>query len=165
MAMPTDTGLVILERRGSLDIRSFGADPMGDSREELVRLLVVNEAGTRQASFDVTGDEEAEIKVLEGRTVGPDGKVTPLDETRDIRRVDILGRRRSDPVVSLATVSQLPGSWQRAGWMDGALQALWLMLFMAGASLVAALTALAIVRERLSPVFREGRSDRHRIAA
>ncbi|MCU0293321.1 MAG: hypothetical protein MUF10_15235 [Thermoanaerobaculaceae bacterium] len=104
-ATPSDSGLVVLERRGRIDIRSFGVKPMGVKREELVRMLVVNEAGVRNAQLDVTGDEQAGIEVLEGRTVAADGTVTAVDEKRDIKRLDVVGRRRTDPIVSLATVS------------------------------------------------------------
>lgn len=105
VATPTESGLVLLERRARIEIRSFGAEPMGVRREEFVRLVVANEAGVRNAMFDVTGDEQAEIEVLEGRTVAPDGAVTAVDDKRDVKRIDVTRRRARDPIVSLASVT------------------------------------------------------------
>ncbi|MFH1177725.1 MAG: hypothetical protein V1750_09990 [Acidobacteriota bacterium] len=103
-AMKSESGLVIVERHCTIVLHSYDALPMGTTREELIRFLVVSEDGVRNASVEVNGDPEAKIAYVEGRTVAPDGTVTEVTEAHDINRVDVASFKKKI-VTSLATVS------------------------------------------------------------
>jgi hypothetical protein len=104
MSYKTLSGLVLLDKRCDLDIKSFYASPMGTRRDEFIRFLVANEEGARQASIDVNDDVDSKIELVEGRTVAPDGTITELDQNRDVHKIEVSKLGDKDIFSSLAKV-------------------------------------------------------------
>jgi len=102
--MAGEAGLVMVDRRCTVDIHSYGASPVGTSRDDFMRFLVVSEEGVRGAAVDVNDDPNAKISLVEGRTVAPDGTVTPVDQQRDVTRLEIRKLREKKAEATLATV-------------------------------------------------------------
>jgi hypothetical protein len=105
MSFKTLSGLVLLDKRCDLDIKSFLASPMGTRRDEFIRLLVANEDGVRQATIDVNDDVDSKIELVEGRTVAPDGTITELDQKRDVHKIEVSKLGDKDIFSSLAKVN------------------------------------------------------------
>ncbi len=105
LATPSDSGLVILERRCKLWLNALGAHNPGVIREEFLRVVIVNDEGVRRAQMEVTDDFRAKIDLLEARTVKPDGTAAPVDEKRDIQRVDLSGYKEREALRSIAVVN------------------------------------------------------------
>jgi hypothetical protein len=105
MKIKAPSGLVVLQKRCDLDIRSYFAAPEGVRRDEFVRLLVANEEGVRHCSITVNDSALAKIEVIEGRTVAPDGTVTTADPKADIHKVEAKLLKDDDPVAGVATVN------------------------------------------------------------
>lgn len=101
----TRTGMVVLEKRTDLTIRSYFADPPGIRRDEFLRFLVTNEEGVRGASFNVNDDVEAKVEVIEARTVAADGTVTTAEAKRDITKVEVSSLDAKEALSSLAKVN------------------------------------------------------------
>lgn len=105
LAMKSQSGFVVLDRQCKLEIRSFQAKPMGTTREEFIRFLIVSDEGARHAVITVNDDPAAKIDFVEGRTIAPGGSVTAVDEKRDVKRIDVTRLRRREFSPSLAEVA------------------------------------------------------------
>lgn len=105
MRETTYTGLVVLEKRCSLDVGSFQVTPSGVKRDMFVRYLVVNDEGVQKASISISGEEGAKIERIEARTMSPDGTVTPADSKKDIHTTEVKKFDRSKVLASLAEVN------------------------------------------------------------
>jgi len=103
-AMGGERGLVVLARRCVLEIRSYNTIGPGVTREEYVRLLVTSDDGARNAKIPIGDQNQASIEQLEGRTIAPDGTITPVDEKKDVVRVSVSAPRSRVTSVDLATV-------------------------------------------------------------
>ncbi len=105
LAMKSESGFVILDRRCSVEVRTLNAKPEGVTRDEFIRYLIVSEEAARKATVTVNDDPGAKIDFVEGRTVAPGGAVTAVDEKRDVKRVDVTNLRRKELTTSLAEVA------------------------------------------------------------
>ncbi len=105
VAMKSDSGFVVLDRRSTLEIRSFEVKPHGVTKEEFVRFLIVSDEAARNATITVNDNPAAKIAFIEGRTIAPDRSVTPVDEKRDIKRLDVARLRKKELTASLADVA------------------------------------------------------------
>jgi len=88
-ALQNDGGLVILERQTKIYIGSLksGSGRVGARTEDFLRFLVVREEGIQSASLPLELGSGCTLERIEGRSVAPDGAVTPLDGEKDVERV------------------------------------------------------------------------------
>lgn len=93
LKMKSDSGLVILERKCTVHLRSCFAEPYLIQKEEFLRFLVLNEVGVTHSKINLAVDEGASIILVEGRTVSPLGEITPLDRDRDVTIARVRGKR------------------------------------------------------------------------
>ena len=98
--VPSKTGLVIMERRCDLTIGAY----TGVERDEFVRFLVLNEAGTKSASMSVNDHTRARVEVIEARCIAPDGVVTQADQKKDIHTVEVGIYKSKSALSSVANV-------------------------------------------------------------
>ena len=104
LAVKSRSGLVVVDKSCTLTIKSYLASPQGVTRDEFVRLVVVNGDGVRSAAVALRDNADAKIESVAGRTVTPDGRVVPVDPGKDMQKVDISDIKQKKIVGSLATV-------------------------------------------------------------
>ena len=102
--LPAPRGVVLLQREVQLTIRSLGFEPFGVAEEQFLRFLVTSSGKPELESVDLTGEAEAKVTWVEGRTVLPDGEVFQLDEARDVERVTVRSGKAKEVLASQARV-------------------------------------------------------------